>query len=96
MITNIRLDLDNHERDLLANLIDGKVSARLATRKDVTAFVEGCVNRAVQAAMGGETPVQQATTLSDSESAEVERLRSLGHDDSYIRGWISVGRTIGR
>ena len=92
MITNIRIDLDDHQRDLLANLIDGKVKSRLATRADVKAFVEGCVERAVQAAMGGEPQVTQATTLSPGEQAEVERLRKLGHNDSYIRGWIQVGR----
>lgn len=94
MKTNVSIDLDDACRDLLANYFDGKVTKRLATRKDVTEFVLGCVDMAVQNAMGGAQAVAQACNLSAVEMAEVERLRKLGKNDSYIRGWIQVMRRV--
>ena len=92
MKTNIGIELDDHQRDLLANYFDGKVSKRLATRRDMTEFVMGCVNMAIQNAMGGETQVAAATALTPAEEREVKRLRATGANDSYIRGWIQVMR----
>lgn len=92
MKTNISIETDEGVRDLLANYFDGKVSKRLASRKDLIAFVNGCVDMATQNAMGGEKFVKAATVLTGPEEAEVARLRTLGKNDSYIRGWIQVMR----
>lgn len=92
MKTNVGIELDDACRDLLANYFDGRVSKRLATRRDITEFVTACVDMAVQSAMGGAPQVAAAAGLSPAEAAEVERLRTLGKCDSYIRGWIQVMR----
>lgn len=47
MIVNVKLSLTDEERNRLAKLIDGKVSKRLATRKDVNEFVCGLIDYAV-------------------------------------------------
>lgn len=92
MKVNVSLELDDAARDLIANYFDGRVTKRMATRRDIRAFVEGCVDMAIQNAMGGGLQVHQACALSVKEADEVQRLRALGKDDSYIRGWIQVMR----
>ena len=92
MKTNVSIETDDACRDLLANYFDGRVSKRLASRKDITEFVLGCVDMAIQNAMGGAPAVAASTGLSPAESQEVDRLRKLGKNDSYIRGWIQVMR----
>jgi len=78
MKVNVKLDIDDRERDVLANFIDGKITKRLATRKDVVNFVGGCVDSAIM-------------SRDDDETA---RLKELGFDAAYIRGWMQVGDRI--
>lgn len=97
MNTNIKIELDDHQRNLLARFLSGNpATKRLATRNEVKEFVRGCVDRACNQAiaMEPEHPAAQpqAGALSFKEVSEVERLRYAGYDDSYIRGWIQVGR----
>ena len=40
MKTNLGIELTDDERDALANLIDGKDTTRLATRKEITAIAQ--------------------------------------------------------
>jgi len=73
MNVNVKLSLDDGERDALADYIDGRVNKRLASRKDVNNFVKGCLD----AALLGK-PVTD------------HKLREMGFDESYIRGWNQV------
>jgi len=82
MKVNVKLDINDTERDMLANYIDDADTSRLATRKDVNSFVQGCVDAAV--CMPIPEPV--------SEEAEISLLRTAGRNDNYIRGWLQVGR----
>ena len=50
MIVNCKISLTDEERNRLARVIDGKVSKRLATRKDVNEFVYGLIDYAVSQA----------------------------------------------
>ena len=83
MKVNVNLSIDDSERDQLANIIDGRETTRLATRKDVNRFMLGCLDAAL---VGRDEDV--------TEEDEVAGLRKLGFDDSYIRGWLHVGRVL--
>ena len=72
-------------------------TGKRATREMIREFVQGCIDQLVN--IDGEpVPLGVLSTsrsqLSLQERKEVERLRSLGKDDSYIRGWIRVGRSL--
>ncbi|MDJ0905382.1 MAG: hypothetical protein QNI96_05140 [Woeseiaceae bacterium] len=98
MITNLRLDLTDRQRNDLACMLAGKKVARLATRAEITDYVTGllerslCESTAVRATP--ESPVRQqlAGALSFDEQQLVEQLRAAGKNDSYIRGYIKAGR----
>jgi len=83
MKVNVKLDINDVERKKLASYIDEDQGKRLATRKDVNNFVQGCIDAAVDAVVIKTLP---------AEDIEIARLRKLGLDDSYIRGWLQVGR----
>ena len=83
MKVNVKLDIDDFARNILADYLDDTHSNRLATRKDINHFVNGCLDAAVTAPFRAET----------TEKSEIKRLRDLGHDDNYIRGWLQVGRS---
>jgi len=51
--------------------------------EDQNNFVQGCIDAAVDAVVIKTLP---------AEDIEIARLRKLGLDDSYIRGWLQVGR----
>jgi len=80
MKVNVKLDLDDLGRSILADYIDETHSNRLATRKDVNRFVAGCLDAVLTAQFRAET----------TREDEIKRLRKLGYDDSYIRGWLQV------
>jgi len=81
MKINVKLSLDDGERDALADYIDGKVNNRMASRKDVNNFVAGCMAAAL-------TGLDKSLT----EQEEIKKLRDAGFDDSYIRGWLQVAK----
>lgn len=90
MNVNVKLTITDEERDILADYLDGKASKRLATRKDVNSFVQGCIAAATD---GAATPEAEAATASDLPEwayREADRLAAEGHDPSYIRGWLKV------
>jgi len=76
MKVNVKLDINDTERDMLADYIDGETSKRLATRKDVNSFIQGCIDAAYE--------------LNDAPENEAEKLRAAGRSDGYIRGWLQV------
>ena len=49
MKTNVAIELDDTRRNRLAVLFDGKQTARKVTRKEVCAFVQACIDTAVEA-----------------------------------------------
>ena len=62
MKTNLGIELTDDERDALANLIDGKDTTRLATRKEITAIAQQHV--------GGLARVAEAKTFEDVEDED--------------------------
>jgi len=64
MKTNLGIELTDDERDALANLIDGKDTTRLATRKEITAIA--------QKHLGGLARVAEAATFEDVEDEDTE------------------------
>ena len=107
MRTNIKLDLNDEDRRLLANVIDGKDTARLATRKDLQELVRGFVYGLASWSLTFNKESEPTPKLdtghathgrryTDPEMQVVRRLEAQGRDSGYIRGWINACRGIGR
>ena len=90
----VPIELSEAQLRLAYRRITGGNGKQRATREMIREFVHGCVESLVN--VDSPTPVFQQSRhqLSMEEIKEVERLRALGKDDSYIRGWIRVGRTL--
>lgn len=58
MKTNVPVTLTDKQRDQLANLIDGKMSARLISRREVCAIVDKCIDAALTMAVDDPEPGQ--------------------------------------
>ena len=101
MKTNVSIELNPEQLDYLATLIDGKVTKRQATRKDVTNLVEQFIGATVARAefTGGKAgtpedianykPLSNDLYQIDPEDKEF----LLGKDSSFIRGWNQVKRS---
>jgi hypothetical protein len=88
MNVNVKLSITDEWRNLLAGYIDGTQTKRLATRKDINQFVQGCIEAACN-----ELPEDESLTpMGEVEGAvaEIDRLEKDGHTKSYIRGWMQV------
>ncbi len=101
MITNVRIDLTDEQRNVLSRAINPSAPKRLATRQDVTEYVMGCIEAATAPEAISEAPRAVSTPSSVSAPAytrlqaimERERLsdkRLAGKSDSYVRGWCKV------
>lgn len=78
MIVNVRLELSDEQRKRFADVIDGKESARLATRKDVSAFVQAAAMVVATSAPGQEPKTTGKPWLDVSTpGARVNRLKPL-------------------
>jgi hypothetical protein len=98
--TNISVDLNPKQLGYLATLIDGKVTKRQATRKDVTNLVEqfigATVAQAEYSAGKAGIPEDQASYNPQSDLYQVDQADRKfldGKDPSYIRGWNQVKRS---
>ena len=60
MNVNCKISLTDEERNRLAALLDGSVSKRLATRKDVNEFVIGCIDYAVSTSAQPKQPENES------------------------------------
>ena len=100
MKANVSIDISDEQRDRLANLIDGKVTKRLATRKDIVDICNAVIDsmsaeqEQPQNIEVFEAPPTRIGGLSrslleiDSEDAEILK----GKSESYIRGWNNTKR----
>ena len=102
MKTNLGIELTDDERDALANLIDGKDTTRLATRKEISAIAQNHI--------GGLARRAEAETYEDvhsedhdarplaadnpiyviDESDPLTRAMADPDNPSYVRGWNTV------
>ena len=98
MNVNAQFSLNDDQRRALASAIAGKPVKRLATRAEVRDFVTGALAAATTTIdVDGEITTPSGGPqfgLSPREEREVERLRKAGKNDSYIRGWLQVGRRL--
>lgn len=106
MKVNVNIELSDEDRNIMAMNMTGKISKRMATRAEVNQFVRGCIDRITDSITIGKPletykvgyfdtniPKPPKSWFSEDERSTVESLRALGKDDSYIRGWLQVGRT---
>lgn len=100
MIVNIRIELPDTERETMFQNLTGTEYRRKVSRAQVREFVEGCVEAASRRVMLSPTPEAiraadaPASSFTAAEQSEIERLRADGKSDSYIRGWLQVGRRL--
>ena len=100
MNLNHKMTITDEQRQQLASHIAGKPVKRLATRKDICAFLDGCLQATFEIsdspapAQPAASPPRRAPQLSADEESEIQRLRKEGKSDNYIRGWIQVGRRL--
>lgn len=99
MITIIRVELNDAQRDYLATLIDNKPTKRLATGKEirglVNQFIGATVAQAEYSGGKGGTPedIANYNPSSDLYQIDAEDMKFLrGKDLSYVRGWNQVKR----
>lgn len=109
MMTNLgTVELTDDQRDAIANMIDGKDTTRLATRKEITAIVQFHVAglaRYAEAKTFEEVHDEDrdavmadadGTPMSDlyvvDDTDPLSRTMALPDDPSYVRGWNQVKR----
>ena len=80
MITNIRIDLDDKQRDKLSRVLNPSKQKSLASRKDVTAFVTGCIDAALSTNLVEHGVVTKTPTTRVAYFRSLERhLRKEGN-----------------
>lgn len=100
MKTNVPITLTDEERDRLANLLDGKVSKRLATRAEVCEAAEAFLRALVEPEPEAPTPEVAPTPRVESfggnptEIPAKWRDRLRGKSDGYVRGFLSADRQL--
>lgn len=104
MNVNIKISMSDEDRNIMAMNLTGRISKRMATRAEINEFVQGCLDRITDSISIGEatntvkvgyidTGVPKPKSwFTEDERSVVESMRALGREDSYIRGWLQVGR----
>lgn len=90
MIVQIRIDIDDDQRNALARSLNPAAKKALASRADVTEYVQGCIAglnlaRATPPAATGHSRISQLI-----ERARVEYPQYAGRTDSFLRGVVKV------
>ena len=93
MKTNISINLTDAERLILADILDGKHTQRLATRAEIVALCRQHIGGLIADLVGVSTMTgpafnQDDIYKADPDDAELLRDKSPG----YIRGWNLVKR----
>ena len=99
MIVNCRIEIDDETRNILARLNKPSAPKRLATRKEVADFVDGCIAglAAVQEPepfnnveqpqrVNGKPSLMELVMRARSEDREELR----GKSDGFVIGWCKV------
>lgn len=109
MKANLSIDIDDADRNLLANFLDGKQSKRLATRKEVTGVCTALFEQhmaAVKEQMADSPSVQSKADAPSvqSKAEQASRLSQIDPEDrlilkdkplAYVRGWNRVKHRAG-
>ena len=96
MKVNVNLDLADFDRRMLADLIDGKETKRLATRSEIRTLAANLIDALVDIQSGSDqTPAEKVgNMLSDAERDLVQKLKAEGRPVNYIRGQLQVYRSV--
>ena len=100
MKTNVPIELTDEQRSRLANVLDGKVSKRLATRAEVCEAAEAFLRALIESepeAPAPEAPSPASVMRRDpipEVIPEKWRDRLQGKSDGYIRGFLMADRQI--
>ena len=105
MNVNIKISMSDEDRNIMAMNLTGKISKRMVTRAEVNQFVQGCLDSITDSINIGSpretvkvgyidtnVPKPAKNWFTEDERSTVESLRAMGRDESYIRGWLQVGR----
>lgn len=101
MKANIAIEINDEDRDVLANLLDGKVTKRMATRKDVVNLCQQHIGALVNQARGSDIvkTLEPKRTLSGTASDLLridpeDQAILAGKPDGYVIGWNRVKRNL--
>lgn len=99
MKVNIAIEIKDEDREVLANLLDGKVTKRKATRKDIVALcqqhVAGLINQSKQSEIIRTVAPKQTLKGTGSDLLRIDsedQAILAGKPESYITGWNRVKR----
>jgi hypothetical protein len=105
MKANISIEINDEDRDKLANLMDGKVTKRMVTRKDIVQLCNQHIGGLLQQAHESvivktavAVPERQPVNAQGQHDNRYSRIDPedqallTGKDPSYIRGWNQVKR----
>ena len=104
---NFKYTITDEQRTHMRTALTGKATKRMISRAEIADFLQGCLaNMCVDSdALTGETvgdmhvedtmPKFAGLRLKPDEEQTVESLRAEGKTDSYVRGWLQVGRRKG-
>ena len=89
MKTNLTIEISDPERQALASFLDGKPTARLATRDDVRSFCQGIVEGVCDSRrVGNLSEPAPADKFEDLIARNIkEQNMSPARAKSYRRGW---------
>jgi hypothetical protein len=93
MIVNVRIDIDDAQRNALSVLLNPAAPKRLATRLEVNSFVCGIIDgvcKTVPPMAADETPRTRSLsdTVARARAEDPEALR--GKSDGFVLGWCKV------
>lgn len=93
MITRFTCELNDTQRATLAAQLDGKVSKRMATRKEVQQFLQGSFDMLCEslAALPPAATTRNKTTSKKFDiAASHDDPHLIGKSEGYRRGWNQV------
>jgi hypothetical protein len=99
MKANVAIEINDEDREVLANLLDGKVTKRKATRQDIVALCEQHIGALVNQARTSNIvkTLEPKPTLGGTENDLLridpeDQAVLAGKPESYIIGWNRVKR----
>lgn len=90
MKTNVSIDLNDEDRNKLANMLDGKATARLATRKEIVEICQRHIGGLVEQSSGFDKviigvdpakPGSDRTVVSEVRNGKISPLSEVDAED---------------
>ena len=91
MKTNVPITIDDEGLEILANRIDGKVTKRRATRKEIVAICAQHIEGLIEATLDAEEGAPEPREVSENPLYQIapgdRALMAQPDNPSYVYGW---------